>query len=148
MRSFCPRMSSLKPRNKPPVSARMIGAQAVAAELLDQRLGQLVKRVGDDHDLAHGSEAREKVASSQVGLDPVRDRLEVAQRDSPRARGRHPPVHQLVEIADVPGGEGQFGQVEVRAQDGPDSGREPLEVEGEDMGASLTHINVGWPRRR
>ena len=42
---------------------------------------------------------------------------------------------QLREVAEVPGGQEQIGQLEVRAQDGPDFwGQDPFQIERENHG--------------
>ena len=115
------------------VELESVREQAVSAELLHQRLGQLVERVRDDHHLAELPEPRQEVPRAQVRLDGVGDRLQLAKREAAGVGRMRPAPHQLVEVAQVPGRERQIGEVEVPAEDGPDFGRQTaLEVERED----------------
>ena len=77
----------------------------MAAELLNQRLRQLVEGVGDDHDLPHGPQSGQEFTRTQERLDAVRYLLQLPELDATRPDRIHPPVHELGKIAEIPRGQ-------------------------------------------
>ena len=118
------------------------------AELGEQRAGELLERVGEDHDLGDRAQSIEEVGGAVERCQPADHVGDLRESQVVGGEQIEPPAHEHVVVGLVAGRAPQCADPRALGDCDPDLGDEhTLEVEGNDRLAGVVHRVSGWSRR-